>query len=220
MLSIYTGVPGSGKTTHAVTDILWACRAGRPVLTNISIDAAHLPKADVTCSQNLTPREIVWWADDKGFRGEGGLLLVIDEAQLFLNSRDWQHGDRADWLSLFTQHRKLGLSIVLIAQHETMLDKQCRNVCDSIEVHRSLRGLKWLGGVLSLLTGGRLYYSMAYWPQGKFKLSSDWHLRTPAVERLFDTRQSYGGAGAGVPAPALRGSGAPAHAALAASERR
>lgn len=68
---------------------------------------------------------------------EGRGLAIIDEAQLFLNARHWEHN--FPWIEFFTQHRKLGWDVFLIAHSSDMIDKQVRPL---IEYETKLRNLK------------------------------------------------------------------------------
>lgn len=55
-------------------------------------------------------------------RKERKTLVVVDEAQLYLNSRNYR--ENFPWMQLGTQHRKMGLDILLLAHHVSMLDNQ------------------------------------------------------------------------------------------------
>lgn len=68
---------------------------------------------------------------------EGKGLLILDEAQLVFNSRDFQKN--MPWIEFFTQHRKLGWNIILIAHHIHMIDKQIRPL---VEIETRFRNLK------------------------------------------------------------------------------
>jgi hypothetical protein len=59
-------------------------------------------------------------------RVERRVFVVIDEAQLFLNAREWRKN--APWVQLFTQHRKMGLDLLLIAHHIKFVDSQARDL--------------------------------------------------------------------------------------------
>ena len=99
-------------------------RAGRPVIANFDFNISlccrrrgrEVPYFFVS-NDDLSPSflqnfAVSWWMDHL-FR-EDGILLVIDEAQLLFNAREWSKQGRSDWLSFFTQHRKFGYEIVLI----------------------------------------------------------------------------------------------------------
>ena len=49
---------------------------------------------------------------------EGAIRLYIDECQLLFNAREWNIKGRKEWLSFFTQHRKYGYDIILVAQSD------------------------------------------------------------------------------------------------------
>lgn len=68
---------------------------------------------------------------------EGKGLLILDEAQLLFNSRQWNNNKQ--WIEFFTQHRKLGWDVILIAHHIQMIDKQVRPL---VEIETRFRNLK------------------------------------------------------------------------------
>ena len=58
-------------------------------------------------------------------------IILIDEINLILNSRAWQHTDKR-LLYLLTQHRKTGKKIIATAQSFGHIDKQLRDFCTNI----------------------------------------------------------------------------------------
>lgn len=68
---------------------------------------------------------------------EGKGLLILDEAQLIFNTRDFSKNK--PWIEFFTQHRKLGWNVLLIAHHIQMVDKQIRPL---VEIETRFRNLK------------------------------------------------------------------------------
>lgn len=77
---------------------------------------------------------------DKGGYSEGAGLLLLDECQLIFNSRRWQ--DNLPWIEFFTQHRKLGWNIILIAHTLEMIDSQIRPLAEYESRFRNLQKLK------------------------------------------------------------------------------
>jgi hypothetical protein len=71
---------------------------------------------------------------------------VLDEAHNWMNARSWSAGDRAEIVRFFSQHRKLGWDVELIAQDAEMIDKQVRALAEYIAYGRNLKKAKW-GGV-------------------------------------------------------------------------
>lgn len=71
---------------------------------------------------------------------EGKGLLILDEAQLLFNSRQWS--SNRQWIEFFTQHRKLGWNILLIAHHIQMIDKQVRPLVEMESRFRNLKNIQ------------------------------------------------------------------------------
>ena len=118
---------------------------------------------------------------------EGEILLVIDECQMLFNSRDWGRKDRAEWLSFFTQHRKLGYEIVLIAQFDRMLDRQVRSLIEYEYIHRKVSNFGIKGKILSLFCGGNLFVSVKVWYPMKEKVSSEFFIARKKYYTIYDT---------------------------------
>lgn len=144
MIYLYSGTPGSGKSYHAVFDIRkkLARKIKNRVIANFPMDGLPDDLArnfEYWDNSDICIASLVSYAQQHHVRGvEGQCLVVIDEAQCIFNSRDWNgkgiiHSalkrdpdSRMDWIKFFSQHRKLGFNIILIAQSDKMLDKQIR----------------------------------------------------------------------------------------------
>ncbi|MCI5133634.1 MAG: hypothetical protein D3920_00895 [Candidatus Electrothrix sp. AW2] len=63
-------------------------------------------------------------------RYERRILVVIDEAQLYMNAREWRKN--RPWIEMFTQHRKMGLDLLLIAHHIRFIDAQARELIGTV----------------------------------------------------------------------------------------
>jgi hypothetical protein len=94
---------------------------------------------------------------------EGCILLVIDEAQMIFNCREWNAKDRKDWLFFLTHHRKYGYKILLVTQSLTFLDKQIRQLVEYEYRYRRLSRWGWVGFVLFFLTFGEKYLYVQYY---------------------------------------------------------
>ena len=136
MITLYSGTPGAGKSLHLASRLYhWMQFRNAPIIGNFSCDFSSIkkPKGHFLNIDNsdLTPERLLWFSKNYSeYVGrkvkEGEILLVIDEAQLLFNSREWVKTDRAEWCAFFTQHRKLGYEVVLVAQFDRMLDRQIR----------------------------------------------------------------------------------------------
>lgn len=80
---------------------------------------------------------------DNGKYQEGMGLLILDEAQLVFNSRKSMSGNKnLDWIEFFTQHRKLGWNVILIAHTIEMIDSQIRPLAEYESRFRNLQKVK------------------------------------------------------------------------------
>lgn len=120
MITAITGYPGAGKTLFAVAQMVRAIRNGRRVVANF-----HSPT-------NLW-RFALW----EEMSAEDDCLCVIDEAHMWFSSRAWRDQSRSD-LAAFQQHRKRGLDMIWIAQHENRVDAAIREVTATVTRVRRL----------------------------------------------------------------------------------
>ena len=132
MIKLYTGTPGSGKSLHIAERIYYTLRCGRPVIANFPIDLKkvdkkgkkHLHFTEIT-NDALTPSFLINYSRDffqsKRVK-EDAILLVIDEAQILYNAREWQglskeikdknkqlkaegKDQEMGWLAFYSQHK-------------------------------------------------------------------------------------------------------------------
>lgn len=95
--------------------------------------------------------------DKKGRMKEKQTLLVLDECADLFNSRTYNQRDRLTWCRFFRQHRKLGYTVYLVAQDDTDVDKQIRELLQKEIECRCISSMKIFGRVLGLLCGGKLF---------------------------------------------------------------
>ena len=117
MISLYSGTPGSGKSLHVASRIYHGLRYGRKTICNFEINLKYVHKKKYNKlpfifidNEDLKPDKLIYLSSqhfaNKQRIKEDDILLVIDECQLLFNSREWQKGNRKEWLSFFSQHRK------------------------------------------------------------------------------------------------------------------
>ena len=133
MITLFSGTPGSGKSLHVAKLLLEKITYQKKlIITNYPVNLDFIKrsrcKVVVLDNQTLTCDMLEWISSRWWFKGkpiqEGGIICVIDEAQLLFNAREWSKSGRSDWISLFTQQRKYGIDFYLIAQFDRMLDRQ------------------------------------------------------------------------------------------------
>lgn len=120
MIEAHVGLPGSGKTLHATARLISAKKQGRRALANFH------------CQSDLW--QFALWDQ---MIDSTNCLAVIDEAHMWFSSRKWHLNDQVD-LAAFQQHRKQGMDIIWIAQHESRVDVAVREVTAFIWRHRRL----------------------------------------------------------------------------------
>ncbi|MEG1916755.1 MAG: zonular occludens toxin domain-containing protein [Muribaculaceae bacterium] len=193
-ISLYSGTPGSGKSLHATKLIRDSLNYKKPVIANYRLSDAVKNYSFFTYVNNeaLTPEFLYsyaagYWSDHRKFK-EDHILLVIDEAQLLYNSREWQQNLRMEWLEFFSQHRKYGFEVIFIAQFDRMLDRQIRSLIEYELIHRRLGNFGLKGKIMSLMTGGELFVCIKRFYSLNEKIGVSFF---KARKRIFQMYDSY-----------------------------
>ena len=202
MIYLYSGTPGSGKSYHAVAVI--AHKLGRRD-KNRAIANFQKKKKKITSrfeywdNSEICISKLMQYAREHHRLGvEGQTLVVIDEAQCIFNSRDWngkgvlhsalkrQPDSRMDWIKFFSQHRKFGYNVILIAQSDKMLDKQIRSL-----IEYDVKHIKMNNGFFFFLPTS--FLAVEKWYGQRMKLGQEviWYRKRVAAMydsyALFDT---------------------------------
>ena len=197
MITLYSGTPGAGKSLHLASRLYhWMQYKNAPIIGNFHCNFSAIKKQKGSFlyldNSELTPERLLCfsknYSDYVGRRvREGEILLVIDEAQLLFNSREWVKSDRAEWCSFFTQHRKLGYEVVLVAQFDRMLDRQIRSLIEYEWIHRKVSNFGIQGKIMSLFCGGRLFVAVKVWYPLKEKVGSEFFFYKKKFSDIYDT---------------------------------
>jgi hypothetical protein len=119
ILSLVIGKKGSGKTLFAVNYIKKTLRKEQSVYTNFPVVGCFMLSAD-------------WYS--KKFPENS--LIVIDEAQLLYNSRNWskssKDGSGDEILRFTTMIRHYKVELLIITQQPSRVDNQFRDLADDI----------------------------------------------------------------------------------------
>lgn len=201
MIELYSGTPGSGKSLHVASEIRKRLKAyKRVIIGNFFVNQNAIPKKKgvylYVANNRLTPQRLLRFArkfsDHLGRRlKEGEILLVIDEAQLLFNSREWQNLSKTGWLSFFSQHRHYGYNVILIAQFDRMLDRQVRSLLEYEIVHRKVSRGGNIGLFVGLLFNNNLYVAVTRWYPLKERVSGDFFIGTKKLYAIYDSYNHF-----------------------------
>lgn len=139
MITLITGVPGSGKTLMAVSDLAkkvdkeWA---GRKIFVH-GIPDLTIPTEPIPDGHSIQDMH-VWlkWPENNGS------IVVIDEAQNIFPPRSSgsKTPEIVEWLHI---HRHSGVDIILITQMPGRIDKQVRDLVGAhYHIHKTPLGVR------------------------------------------------------------------------------
>lgn len=189
MIELYSGTPGSGKSYHACDRIY--CLLKSPIHHNIIANFPIIPPKNINgyfeyCdNENLTIEYLVEFAKKHHTtHKEKQTTIVIDEAGVKFNSRNWRDKDRLKWLDFFSQHRKLGYDIILISQADIMLDKQIRQFIEINHTHRKMAYNGKMGFIMSPLF---TFVDVKTWYAMNLKLGCDFIRYSKKIANIYDS---------------------------------
>lgn len=195
---LYSGTPGSGKSLHLAQDILYytSAKKDRLIISNFSVDNDKLKYPERYMyfdNDELTPETLIgigldrlsMWSNYNEL--ESSIVLIIDECQLLFNARSWNDKGRSAWIKFFSQHRKLGYKIILVAQFDQMIDKQLRSLIDLQYVHRKFSDIGLIGLILKYITRSDLFISVEIFYPLKLKTGSRLYRAHKKHYEIYDT---------------------------------
>lgn len=200
MISFYTGPVGSGKSFHAIElGLEWVGR-GKHVVANFPIKPPKkfLGKrhellwkkrlARWHYYEEITIEKLMALSLENGWFGkESQCLVIVDEAGVMFNSRDWQSekGSRMKWIKFLSQSRKFGYDFIFVTQSDRMIDRQIRGLVEYDVKHLKasnsffLRPLSWFGICPFLY--------VYKWYQTRLKANLRMSIYKPWVGNRYDT---------------------------------
>lgn len=168
MIVLYSGTPGSGKSLHCARDIYLRLRFKRDIIATFPVNLdlisdngkKKIGKFIYKDYSELTVDYLVKYAMDNHKLGvEGQTLVVIDECQIIFNPRQFDRKDRLEWITFFTQHRKLGYNFILITQFDRLVDRQIRALIEFEYKHLKNNNNGFIGMLLPI----PLFSYIKYW---------------------------------------------------------
>lgn len=140
---LWCGPPRSGKTYHAVAVMLaWAAQGG-VVVTNVPL-TREIARIYRVTDEELGPAKIIETCER--YRQGAAVLIVIDEASIAWDSREWARvGAEVRGYLATVGHRRT--SVIVIGQSVSMIDTTFRRLARFLVQHRDATA-----GVLGLFT--------------------------------------------------------------------
>lgn len=195
MIYLYTGTPGSGKSYHAAEVVDRALRRGIPVIANFEVNLnpkKHKAEFVMIDTLDMTPEIFMRYAEEhfKPGRNEHQGVIIIDEAQIPFNSREGLNRNRMKWISFFSKHRHYFYDIILITQHDRMLDRQIRSLVETEYKHRKLTNFGAKGWFMIVIFH-KMFVAVQYWYPIQEKVSAEFFNLRKSVCKLYDTFKRF-----------------------------
>jgi hypothetical protein len=197
MIELYEGRLGGGKTYSAAVRMVDHIRRGGIVCTNVELvwdevkqyvaerfgliaqDSQFIPLADdqIGLFHRHTPSGT----------SELPVLVVVDEAHLTFNSRDFAQTDKLyrETLTFLTQSRKVNTDIIFIAQSVLNMDKQFMRLVQFIWRFRDLA--KWKIPGLGIAYPFKQILAVQFDYDGKTIMQRSFVKKDPRIFRLYNT---------------------------------
>lgn len=197
MISLYTGSVGSGKSYHATDLALSWVRRGKHVIANFPLKFGK-SKREIAMSKRwhyndeITVPWLIAKSIEHGWYGkESQCLIVIDEAGVIFNSRDWQtqFKQRLNWIKFLSQSRKFGYDIIFVAQSDRMIDKQIRGLVE-YEVKHLKANNSFLFSFLSIFRITLFMYVYS-WYQTRLRNNLRLSIYKPWIGKRYDTMRTF-----------------------------
>lgn len=211
MIRIFDGVPGSGKSYHAVEEILRKLVGGAHVVTNLPLhwevlcELAARSKTDFFGRTRpgvvLEPGQLTLLDDEQtkdffSFMPEGTLECptegFFDELQNMFNSRNWAETQKKHGhvLKFVSHHRHYHTNLTLLTQSRGNIDKQFRVMCAEYWEHLDLNKWTLLGVGWPLPQFLRKMYSGE---DEKTRLKANFKWKNPDIWRCYDSHNKVPG---------------------------
>jgi zona occludens toxin len=202
MIQIYTGTIGSGKSYHALETIVEALQKGKYVVSNFPLNFSEaMIKKGFADRFMYVPDDFLLGFDGVAFLyqlqkkmnfydnfGEGGCLVVIDEAGNYFPPEDNMKYSNKLWKLFFTQSRKMGYDFLLVCQDDlSQINKTIRKCVEYKVVHRKANSI-----FPFKLLPFTLFMYVTYWAQQRERLSSSSSIYIKRFGALYNTSMMFG----------------------------
>ena len=200
MIQLFSGTPGSGKSLHMAAEISHYCNhwKDRLVICNFPVNTEkfrHPERFIYLSNRNLENPKLLlqiicdFYVDHP--LKEAQIFLFIDECQVLFNARNWRQTSENGWLPFFSQHRKYGIDIYLVAQFDEMIDKQIRCLIEYEILHRKLTNFGFIGGLIKIFTFGDVFIAIQRWYTINQRTGVEFFKARKKYYRIYDTFATF-----------------------------
>lgn len=91
----------------------------------------------------------------------------------------------------FTQHRKYGYDVYLVAQFDRMIDRQIRSLIEYEVIHRKVKNFGKFGFLYNLVAGGSLFVAVKMWYPLKERVGSEFFKGHQRYFELYNTLDTF-----------------------------
>lgn len=198
-ISIYDGTVGSGKSYHALEDIIDFLRKGGYVIANFPLKFSdnhirngmadrflYIPDEQF---KNLGMSLLFDISNQYDFYGhENSCMVVIDEAGEYFPPAEDRSKKQQQWKLFFTQSRKLGYDFTLIVQDDKSINRTIRKCVEYQITHRKANNIfpfKYLPFTL--------FMHVRYWNKGtrRERLGSSSTIFVKKLSEMYNTYQLF-----------------------------
>lgn len=190
MIILYTGTPGSGKSYHATSQVWNLTKKHINVIANFVINLPEKQQEYFYFMDNkqIKVKKLIEFSREHHKENkEGQTCIILDEAGIMFNSKTSTDKQRDEWIKFFSQHRKFGFDVIMIAQNDRMLDRQVRAQIEYQYLHRKLQNFGIKGFFIRLLKGGAGFVCVHQWYTVKEKIGVDYFRIRKKVAKSYDT---------------------------------
>lgn len=203
MIRTFLGTIGSGKSYHALEEIVKALEKGKYVVSNFPLNFTQgMIRKGYADRFMYIPDDFLMGESGVSFLyhlqkgmdfyakgGEGTCLVVIDEAGNYFPPEDNGKYVTKLWKLFFTQSRKMGYDFLLICQDDlSQINKTIRKCVEYRVVHRKANAV-----FPFKLLPFTLFMYVTYWAQQKERLSSEASIYVKSFGSLYNTEMMFGG---------------------------
>lgn len=202
MIQSYVGTIGSGKSYHALEDIIAALEKGKFVIANFPLNFTDgMKKRGLANRFMYVPDDFLMGTEGVSFlfqlqkihdfygnAGEGACLVIIDEAGNYFPPEDNAKYATKMWKLFFTQSRKMGYDFILVCQDDlSQINKTIRKCVEYKVVHRKANSV-----FPFKLLPFTLFMYVTFWAQQRERLSSSASIYVKRFGALYNTEMLFG----------------------------